>query len=112
MTTLFVGAGYTGARVMERLPDAIALGRSRPGEQRLDLDSDSRLRLELPERYAVIYSVPPAPDQPGDPRLGRFLASTFWSIRYPHLHQFLSTINHILHHQQSLCCRLRRILHQ
>ena len=74
MTTLFVGAGYTGARVVKRLPDAIALGRSRPGEQQLDLDSDSRLRLELPARYAVIYSVPPAPDQPGDPRLGRFLA--------------------------------------
>jgi nucleoside-diphosphate-sugar epimerase len=72
--TLFVGAGYTGARVLERLPDAVALGRSRPGEQRLDLDSDKRLRLELPAQYAVIYSVPPAPDQPGDPRLGRFLA--------------------------------------
>jgi nucleoside-diphosphate-sugar epimerase len=72
--TLFVGAGYTGARVLERLPDAVALGRSRPGEQRLDLDRDKRLRLELPAQYAVIYSVPPAPDQPGDPRLGRFLA--------------------------------------
>jgi nucleoside-diphosphate-sugar epimerase len=72
--TLFVGAGYTGARVVKRLADAVALGRSRPGEERLDLDSDSRLRLEPPERYAVIYSVPPAPDQSGDPRLGRFLA--------------------------------------
>ena len=74
MITLFVGAGYTGARVIKRLPDVVALGRSRPGEQRLDLDSDGRLQIELPERYAVIYSVPPAPDQPGDPRLGRFLA--------------------------------------
>ena len=74
MITLFVGAGYTGARVVKRMPDAVALGRSRPREQRLDLDSDSLLRLELPQRYAVIYSVPPAPDQPGDPRLGRFLA--------------------------------------
>ena len=74
MITLFVGAGYTGARVVKRLADAVALGRSAPGEQRLDLDSDSRLRFALPEHYAVIYSVPPAPDQPGDPRLSRFLA--------------------------------------
>jgi nucleoside-diphosphate-sugar epimerase len=72
--TLFVGAGYTGTRVLRRLPDAVALGRSRPGDERLDLDHDERLQLELPEEYAVIYSVPPAPDQPGDPRLGRFLA--------------------------------------
>jgi nucleoside-diphosphate-sugar epimerase len=72
--TLFVGAGYTGARVLERLPDAIALGRSRAGDQRLDLDRDERLGIALPAEYAVIYSVPPASDQPGDPRLVRFLA--------------------------------------
>jgi len=72
--TLFVGAGYTGARVLRRLPDAIALGRSRTGDERLDLDRDERLRIALPEQYAVIYSVPPASEQPGDPRLARFLA--------------------------------------
>jgi nucleoside-diphosphate-sugar epimerase len=72
--TLFVGAGYTGARVLARLPDAIALGRSRSGDEQLDLDHDEHLRLALPERYAVIYSVPPASDQPADPRLARFLA--------------------------------------
>ena len=72
--TLFVGAGYTGARVLARLPDAVALGRSQPGDNRLDLDRDEALTLALPERYAVIYSVPPAPDQPGDPRLARFLS--------------------------------------
>ncbi len=74
MITLFVGAGYTGARVLQRLPGAVAMGRSRTGNERLDLDNDERLRVELPEDYAVIYSVPPAPDQPGDPRLARFLA--------------------------------------
>ena len=74
MITLFVGAGYTGGRVLERLPDAIALGRSRAGDQQLDLDRDERLRIALPKQYAVIYSVPPADDQPGDPRLARFLA--------------------------------------
>jgi nucleoside-diphosphate-sugar epimerase len=72
--TLFVGAGYTGTRVLKRLPDALALGRSRSGDERLDLDRDERLRITLPEEYAVIYSVPPASDLPGDPRLGRFLA--------------------------------------
>ena len=74
MITLFVGAGYTGARVLARLPDAIALGRSRNGDERLDLDRDERLRIALPAEYTVIYSVPPASDQPGDPRLARFLA--------------------------------------
>ena len=74
MITLFVGAGYTGARVLRRLPDAVAIGRSRSGDERLDLDRDERLRVALPEDYAVIYSVPPAHDQPGDPRLARFLA--------------------------------------
>ena len=73
MITLFVGAGYTGARVLARLPDTIALGRSRGGNRQLDLDRDGALRISLPEHYAVIYSVPPADDQPGDPRLGRFL---------------------------------------
>ena len=74
MITLFVGAGYTGARMLARLPDAVALGRSRSGDERLDLDRDERLRIALPAEYAVIYSVPPASDQPGDPRLARFLA--------------------------------------
>ncbi len=74
MITLFVGAGYTGARVLERLPDAVALGRSRAGNERLDLDRHEALGIALPEEYAVIYSVPPASDQPGDPRLARFLA--------------------------------------
>ena len=74
MITLFVGAGYTGSRVLECLPEAVGLGRSRPGDERLDLDRDERLRITPPRQYAVIYSVPPAPDQPGDPRLARFLA--------------------------------------
>ena len=74
MITLFVGAGYTGARVLQRLPDAVALGRSRTGEEQLDLDRDDRLHVKLPKEYAVIYSVPPASDQPGDPRFARFLA--------------------------------------
>ena len=71
MITRFVGAGYTGARVLKRMPGAVALGRSRSGDEQLDLDRDERLRFELPGEYAVIYSVPPAPDQPGDPKFDR-----------------------------------------
>lgn len=73
MITLVVGAGYTGNRVLERLPGAIAAGRSLPGDQLLDLDSDGELLIDLPADYSVIYPVPPAPDQPGDYRLRRFL---------------------------------------
>ena len=73
MITLVIGAGYTGSRVLERLPGAIAAGRSLPGDQRLDLDGDSQLLIDLPADYSVIYPVPPAPDQPGDHRLRRFL---------------------------------------
>jgi len=73
MTVLIVGAGYTGARVLARLPDAIALGRSREGTERLDLDASEPLAIELPPDYSVVYTVPPASDRPGDLRLGQFL---------------------------------------
>ena len=70
---LFVGAGYTGARVLARLPETIALGRSQPGERRLDLDGDARLAITLPADYDVIYSVPPSGEAPTDLRLERLL---------------------------------------
>jgi nucleoside-diphosphate-sugar epimerase len=73
--TLVVGPGYTGNRVLERLPGALAAGRSLPGDQFLDLDDDggANCLLGLPADYSVIYPVPPAADAPGDPRLRRFL---------------------------------------
>jgi nucleoside-diphosphate-sugar epimerase len=71
--TLVVGPGYTGSRVLEGLESAIALGRSLPGEQRLDLDDDAELLTPLPADYSIIYPVPPAPNQAGDDRLARFL---------------------------------------
>lgn len=71
MITVVVGAGYTGGRVAGRLPDAVVLGRSYAGDRYLDLDSDGKLLIELPADYSVIYPVPPAPDQGGDPRLQR-----------------------------------------
>ena len=73
MITIVVGPGYTGGRVAERLPDVIVLGRSVAGDRHLDLDSDADLLIELPADYSVIYPVPPASDQSGDPRLRRFL---------------------------------------
>jgi len=73
MISLVVGPGYTGNRVLEGLPDAIAVGRSLPGDQYLDLDGDSKLRIAVPAEYSVIYPVPPAPEQTGDDRLRRFL---------------------------------------
>ena len=74
MVTLFVGSGYTGARVLDRLPGSIALGRSQPGDRQLDLDVDGSLLLPLPAAYSLIYSVPPAGDGAQDKRLGRLLA--------------------------------------
>jgi len=73
MISVVVGAGYTGSRVLQRLPEAIVLGRSYTGNQHLDLDDDGPMPIDLPADYSVIYPVPPAPDQTGDPRLQRFL---------------------------------------
>jgi len=73
MITVILGAGYTGSRVARRLPDAVVLGRSFTGDRHLDLDSDGALQIELPAEYSVVYPVPPASDQGGDPRLQRFL---------------------------------------
>jgi nucleoside-diphosphate-sugar epimerase len=73
MITLVVGPGYTGGRVLRGLDGAIALGRSLPGDQRLDLDDNAELLTPLPADYSVVYPVPPAPNQAGDDRLARFL---------------------------------------
>jgi nucleoside-diphosphate-sugar epimerase len=70
---LFVGAGYTGARVLSRLPETTALGRSQPGDRRLDLDGDAKLSIALPAAYDVIYSVPPSRGALTDVRLERLL---------------------------------------
>ena len=79
MFTLVTGTGYTGRRVLERMPaDAVVgLSRSSVDTQRqleiLDLDTASRLPLELPTTYAAIYTVPPTGPSP-DARLQQFLA--------------------------------------
>lgn len=73
MITIVVGAGYTGRRVAGRLADVMVLGRSIAGDRHLDLDSEGKLLIDLPADFSVIYPVPPASDQNGDPRLRRFL---------------------------------------
>lgn len=79
MFVLLAGAGYTGRRVLTMLPSnaVAALSRSQVDTDRrlfsFDLDSASDLPLELPSRYGVIYTVPPA-GEPPDARLRNFLA--------------------------------------
>lgn len=79
MFTLVTGTGYTGRRVLDRLPADSVMGLSRSAidtgrpVRPFDLDSASSLPIELPARYAVLYTVPPKGDVP-DERLRRFLS--------------------------------------
>ena len=78
MFTVVAGTGYTGLRVLERLPadDAVGLSRSPIETTRIfhlvDFDTLEMLPLELPDRYRVLYTCPP--DGEADDRLRRFLA--------------------------------------
>ena len=88
MIAVVVGTGYTGRRLLGRLPagEAVGLSRSMPRPEPaarieiVDLDRDEKPALELPRDYSVVYTVPPAaeagaePESPAaDPRLGRLL---------------------------------------
>jgi nucleoside-diphosphate-sugar epimerase len=79
MFTLVTGTGYTGRRVLDLLTADSVMGLSRSAIDTdrpvttFDLDSASMLPIELPARYAVIYTVPPKGDAP-DERLRRFLS--------------------------------------
>ena len=75
--TLVAGAGYTGRRILDRLPDVVGLSRSADHERaaRMDFDHDDCLPVELADTWTLIYTVPPATDSEGDPRLERFLAA-------------------------------------
>lgn len=79
MLTFVTGTGYTGRRVLDRLPADAAIGLSRSAidtdrrVEPLDLDTATALPVAAPSNYAVIYTVPPAGPAP-DNRLGRFLA--------------------------------------
>ncbi len=68
LSTLVVGSGYTGSRILKRHPAATALSRSTG----FDLDGEVQLPEALPDAYQVIYTVPPARAE-HDPRLARCL---------------------------------------
>lgn len=77
--TLVVGTGYVGRRVVERAAKGTVVGLSRSADpvlpmlERYDLDTGGPLPLELPARYRVLYTVPPAESGEADPRLEALL---------------------------------------
>lgn len=79
MFTLVAGTGYTGRRVLERLPAEATLGLSRSAFdtdrafETVDFDALETLPVSLPRDYAVLYTCPP--DGSTDQRLRRFVAA-------------------------------------
>ncbi len=78
-TTLIVGAGYVGQRVLNELPGDAAFGLSRSPlnadlpATTFDLDTDAVLPVTLPDRYAVLYTVAPSDKADNDVRLEKLL---------------------------------------
>ncbi len=74
-SVLVAGAGYTGRRVLDRLPGAMGLSRSADHERavKMDIDRDTALPVELADDWTLLYTVPPATESDGDPRLEHFL---------------------------------------
>ena len=79
MFSVVAGTGYTGCRVLARLPASEALGLGRTQIEtdrpfmRIDFDAVHTPVITLPDRYAVLYTCPP--DGAGDERLTRFLSA-------------------------------------
>ena len=77
MFTLVAGTGYTGKRVLERLPADSVAGLSRTQIEtdrpfhRYDFDAPGAWPVDLPQRYAVLYTCPPGGED--DERLRSFL---------------------------------------
>ena len=76
-TTLVAGAGYTGRRVLDKLPSAVGLSRSADHQRavKMDIDGDGTLPINLAGDWTLLYTVPPATESEGDPRLERFLSA-------------------------------------
>lgn len=76
MLSVITGVGYTGRRALESFsPDeAVGLSRSPVDSSHrvevFDLDAESALPIELPDEYAVLYTVPPATPPVGAPLVG------------------------------------------
>lgn len=76
-TTLIVGAGYVGRRVLKKQPGAFGLSRSSLDADlpatTFDLDTDKAMPVTLPGSYAVLYTVAPSGEAATDVRLERLL---------------------------------------
>ena len=68
MFTIVAGTGYTGRRVLDRIPESDSTGLNSAS---MNLDDAASLPLELPANYAVLFTVPPAREN--DARLRHFL---------------------------------------
>jgi len=79
-STIVVGVGYVGRRVMAALPEDSTVGLSRSGRgaggrlQRLDLDADEPRTFSFENGYSIVYTVPPSRHDDDDVRLKRLLA--------------------------------------
>ncbi len=73
---LIAGAGYTGRRVLDRLPSALGLNRSGDHHRAIsmDIDAGDALPVDLADDWSLLYTVPPATDSETDHRLERFLS--------------------------------------
>jgi nucleoside-diphosphate-sugar epimerase len=74
--TIVAGTGYTGRRVLDALPVGCSAGLDSTS---MNLDAGARLPVELPSRFAVLYTVPPADDD--NSRLRHFLSELSASPR-------------------------------
>jgi len=78
-TNLVVGTGYLGKRFLDLQAAAsnIGLNRSPLAQahqvETYDLDSGGQIPLQLPDRYSILYTVPPSSDSEHDSRLQRML---------------------------------------
>lgn len=81
MLFVVAGTGYTGRRVLGKLPGDRTFGISRSpltdAERRVrivDLDRGNGETIDIPAPYALLYTIPPPPAGDGDPRLAALLA--------------------------------------
>ena len=80
MKFLIVGSGYTGQRVLDALPEAIAVGRRNPPAGRRqylqrNLDDGHLERVNVAGQYSLLYTVPPSTEHLSDKRLLNLLNS-------------------------------------
>ncbi len=78
-TLLVVGTGYVGLRCLSQNPERTSIGLSRSPVSAAqpihvyDLDAADSLPITLPDRYRVLYTVPPPATSDQDDRLQRLL---------------------------------------